>query len=135
MTTVKNISVFLLINSIVFAIHFFLNASAEIPSQATLVSIPISYLVNALLSLSICVAVSFLNKDFESQIGFIFIGLSVVKIIILFFVLNPTNHLGEIERKEALVLFIPFVINLIMEQIFIVKLLKISDLAKIVKKD
>lgn len=134
-TNFKSLVTFFLINVFAFIVHFNLDNYLGYPSNTTVINISVSYLINAFLSLSICVSVFFLNNKFQEQIGFIFLGLSLVKMILLFFVLNPTNSLGEVETKDAFSLFIPFVLNLIMEQVFIVKLLKISDLAKVLKKD
>ncbi|MGY5352321.1 DUF6168 family protein [Wenyingzhuangia sp. IMCC45533] len=135
MANFKNALIFIAINIIAFALHYWANLRMETSTQWVVVSIPISYATNALLSLSICVSIFFLNRNFEAQIGFIFLGLSVLKMLILFFVLNPTNASGEVETKDALSLFVPFGINLVMEQLFIVKLLKISDLTKTFKKE
>ena len=132
-SNLKNIIIFVLINLVAFVLHTNLASHYNDLEQTPVVNISLSYLINFLLSLSICTSVFFLNKKFEDQIGFIFMGLSVLKMIVLFFVLNPTNSLGEVTTKDALSLFIPFGLNLIIEQIFIVKLLKISDLAKILK--
>ena len=126
---------FTLINLAVFLLHTTLVNYYGFLEEPTVVNVSLSYFINFLLSLSICITVFFLSKKFEDQIGFIFLGLSVFKMVILFFTLNPTNLFGEITTIDALSLFIPFGLNLIMEQIFIVKLLNISDLTKSLKKD
>lgn len=131
---IKNITVLVVLNIVVFILHFyFINPAIEIESTLVL-NIKFSYLVNAIASLTICVAILIIKKKYEEQIGFVFLGLSVVKMILLFVLLNPTNDMGNLAKADALALFIPFGLNLVMEQIFIVKLLKISDLAKELKK-
>ena len=131
---IKNITVLVVLNILAFILHqYFINPAIQVESTPV-VNIKFSYLVNAIASLSLCVAILILKKKYEEQIGFVFLGLSVVKMILLFILLNPTNDMGSVTKVDALALFIPFGLNLVMEQIFIVKLLKISDLAKELKK-
>ncbi|MDO3693898.1 DUF6168 family protein [Wenyingzhuangia sp. chi5] len=133
-TNIKNIIVLVVLNIVAFIVHHqFINTSIQ-AELAPVVDIKFSYLTNAIASLSVCVAILFLKKKYEDQIGFVFLGLSVVKMILIFVLLNPTNDMGNVAKIDALALFIPFGLNLVMEQIFIVKLLKISDLAKELKK-
>ena len=132
-SSIKNIVIFVLVNLIAFVLHTNLISYYVSLDQPSVINVPVSYLVNFSLSLIVCVSMFFLSKRYEDQIGFIFMGLSVLKMIFLFFVLNPTNSLGDVTTKDALSLFVPFGLNLIMEQVFIIKLLKISDLAKSIK--
>lgn len=131
---IKNITVLVVLNIVAFILHhYFINPAIQI-DLVPVVNTEVSYLVNAIASLSVCVAILILKKKYEDQIGFVFLGLSVVKMILLFILLNPTNNMGNVAKFDALALFVPFGLNLVMEQIFIVKLLKISDLARELKK-
>ena len=132
---IKGLAIVLVVNLFAFLLHNYLKADRLIDQLVLVIDLPLSYIVNATLSILVCTSVLLLNKKYESQIGFIFLGLSVIKMLLLYFVLNPTNKFGEVSTPDAIALFIPFGLNLVMEQIFIVKLLKISDLTKNFKKD
>ncbi|NIJ44038.1 hypothetical protein FHR24_000477 [Wenyingzhuangia heitensis] len=131
----KGFAILIVINLFAFLVHSFFKNDNLIDPIITVVNLPISYGVNAVLSILLCSSILLLSKIYESQIGFIFLGLSVVKMLILYLGLNPTNKLGEVSTPDAIAFFVPFGLNLIMEQIFIVKLLKINDLTKNFKKD
>ncbi|NJB81401.1 DUF6168 family protein [Wenyingzhuangia aestuarii] len=131
----KGLAIVILVNLFAFLLHSYLGTDSLLDKVISVIDLPLSYIVNATLSILVCFSVLLLNKKYESQIGFIFLGLSVVKMLVLYFVLNPTNKFGDVITQDAIALFVPFGLNLVMEQIFIVKLLKISDLAKNFKKD
>lgn len=125
------ITVLVLLNFIFSILHDLFVVPAFEVEVLPVVSVPASYVVNAIASLGMCTAILVLKKKYESQIGFVFLGLSIVKMILLFFLLNPTSPTGDVLKIDALAFFIPFGLNLILEQIFIVKLLKINDLVKV----
>ncbi|MGY5355422.1 DUF6168 family protein [Wenyingzhuangia sp. IMCC45467] len=131
---IKSITLLVVLNIVAYILHYFFIIPANQAEVAPVVNVKIAYLVNAIASLSMCSAILFLKKKYEDHIGFVFLGLSVVKMILLFVLLNPTNNVGEVVKADALAFFIPFGLNLVLEQIFIVKMLKISDLAKELKK-
>lgn len=131
---IQSITVLVVLNIAAFMLHYYFIIPAIQAESIPVVSVKVSYLVNAIASLGMCAAILFLKKKYESQIGFVFLGLSVVKMILLFVLLNPTNNTGDVVKVDALAFFIPFGLNLMLEQIFIVKLLKISDLAKELNK-
>lgn len=126
----KGLSVFVLVNLFVFLGHYFLSDISTL-----IVNIPLSYATNAIVSLLICIAVFSLKDLLKSQIGFVFLGLSFLKMIVLYFVLSPKNTTDGVETIDALVIFIPFFVNLILEQIFMIKELKVGEALGALKKD
>lgn len=125
----KGLSIFLLVNLSVFLIHYFTANHSD-----NIVSIPLSYGVNAIASLLLCISMYYINKNNNSQIGFIFLGLSFIKMIALYFILNPSNSEG-LPIKEALTIFIPFLTNLILEQLYMAKALNLKEILSPITKD
>ncbi|WP_010136967.1 DUF6168 family protein [Ochrovirga pacifica] len=117
----KGLSVFVLVNLFAFVVHQF----AFHPQ--TIVNLPLSYLSNALASLLICVLIFWIYKQNKNQIGFVFLGLSFFKMIVLYFVLSPKTSSEGVAIQDAIVIFIPFFINLVLEQLFMVKELKLGE--------
>ncbi|MDO6736745.1 hypothetical protein Q4548_02620 [Wenyingzhuangia sp. 2_MG-2023] len=132
---VKGLTIFLVTNLFAFLVHTTIETNFITAGIVKVVNLPLSYLLNALASLFVCVSIYFLHKKYENNIGFIFLGLSFVKMLFLFLVLNPKNTIGEVSNYDAVAVFCPFLINLVMEQIFVVKILKISDLLGQTKKE
>lgn len=130
----KNIAILVLLNVVTYLVHRYLMLPLVEIKDPLVLNIELAYAINAIVSISICVSMVALQKIFESQIGFIFLGLSVLKMILLYLLLNPTNEMGLVNKADAFTFFIPFGLNLVMELVFIVKLLKISDLAKELNK-
>lgn len=131
---IKNITVLVVLNLLIYFLHqSFIIPQIEIKSPSV-VNTEMSYFINIIASLSICFAILFFKKKHEEQIGFIFLGLSIIKMIFLFFLINPKGCDGSVSKLDAFAFFIPFGINLVLELIFIVKLLNISDLTKELKK-
>lgn len=121
----KNITLFLAVNALCFAIHqvWFINTEEQ-----SLIDLPLSYGVNAVFSLLVCIMAFFSHQVFKGQTGFVYLGLSVVKMILLYAILYPQNNIESLEKIDKLVLLIPFGVNLVLEQIYVVKLLKLLDL-------
>ncbi len=130
----KDLTIFAIVNFVVFGGHVLLENNVFKEVKNYVVNLPTSYVLNISISVLICLSLVFLNKLFESQIGFVYLGLSVVKMFILYGVLNPTNELGEVFKKDALAFLVPFGLNLVLELLFTIKLLKINDLAITFKK-
>lgn len=126
----KSFLLFILTNLILFTAHHFLAKNIN-----HTVNIPLSYGLNAIAAFSICIVVYSLNDLFKSQIGFIFLGLSFVKMILLYYILNPKSGADSVSIYDALIIFIPFFANLIMEQLFMIRVLKLGDVINSLRKD
>jgi len=124
-----------IVNILFFIAHYFLNSANEVDELVSVINLSESYIINTVLSVSLCFVILLLYKTLENQVGFVFLGLTLLKMFVLYFVLNPTNKLGEVSTHDAISLFIPFGLNLVMEQVFVVKLLNLSGLSKMIQED
>lgn len=131
----KGLLIMVIVNVVFFLAHYFLAGTNGFDKLTAVINLQESYFVNTLLSVLLCSVILLLHKTLESQVGFVFLGLTLLKMFVLYFVLNPTNKLGEVATHDAVALFIPFGLNLVMEQVFIVKLLNLSDLSKVIQKE
>lgn len=125
----KSLSIFILVNFFVFITHSLLANKTQV-----LVNIPLSYFANAVASFAMCGTMLILYKTYKSQIGFIFLGLSFIKMIALYFILSP-NTTQEVKTEDSLIIFIPFFVNLILEQLFMIKTLNLGEILNPVRKD
>jgi|GEM_PF-4761619 len=131
---IKGLAGIVLVNLFAFLAHTALEPVVFTEEVQSVVNLPLSYLINTLGVLGVCIALIYLNTMFESMIGFVYLGLSVLKMMVLYIVLNPTNIAGEVFPIDATAFLLPFGFNLLLELIFAVKLLKINDLVDSLKK-
>lgn len=109
-----------------FAIHSFFLDSRGLPRYDNL--IVRSYFINGLLASLIYLILSILQEKLKNQIGFLFIGGSLVKFIVFFILFYPTyKEDGIMERVEFFAFFVPYLIALIIETFFTFKMLKKLD--------
>lgn len=130
---IKEFTIFIIVNFVAFGVHKLIENNFFSEVKGYMVNLTASYILNVVVSITVCVLLLSISKMFESQIGFIYLGFSVLKMMILYIVLNPTNNLGEVFKKDALAFLLPFGINLVLELLFVVNLLKINDLITPVK--
>jgi len=131
----KGLSGIVLVNLFAFLAHMALEPVVFTEIVQGVVNLTSSYLVNTLGVLSVCVALIYLNKMFESIIGFVYLALSVLKMMVLYIFLNPTNAAGKVFPIDAAAFLLPFGFNLLLELLFTVKLLKINDLVDSLRKE
>ncbi|MGY6649201.1 DUF6168 family protein [Wenyingzhuangia sp. IMCC45574] len=127
---VKGLSIFVLVNLFVFLGHTFFTDASELT-----VNIPLSYGINTAASLLICIVVFYLQDMFKSQIGFVFLALSFLKMIVLYLILKPEGTDEGVATLDAMVIFVPFFVNLILEQVFMIKVLKVGEVLGALRKD
>lgn len=109
-----------------FAIHSFFLDSRGLPRYDNL--IVRSYFINGLLASLIYLILFLLHEKLKNQIGFLFIGGSLVKFIVFFILFYPTYKLdGNMERVEFFAFFVPYLIALFIETFFTFKMLKKLD--------
>lgn len=83
-----------------------------------------AYLINTTLAILIYIALYYLRKEQEANLGFIFMTGSFFKFGLFFLVFYPGYKLdGDIQRVEFATFFIPYAICLIIEIYFLAKLL------------
>ena len=116
-------SVLAILLVLVFTIHLF--ALKTLQYSLFNNKIILAYAVNYSLVLLSYVSLILLQKNFAETLGYIFIGGSSVKVIAFFILFNPSYKLdGNISRPEFSAFFIPYAFCLIIEVIFLIKLLK-----------
>jgi hypothetical protein len=116
------VALLLLTSAVAYAIHFAvlysigLNASSEL--------LLLAYSVNVLLALCIGLGLYTLRRKYTESLGFIFMGGTALKFLVFFLFFDPVySEDGEIERVEFLAFFIPYIICLIVETSFLVRVL------------
>ena len=83
-----------------------------------------SYGVNLILGIIVFVVIEFLKKSQTNIIGFIFLAGSMFKFLIYFVYIYPLLiETGELTKPKFFVFFIPYSICLIVEIIFLVRLM------------
>lgn len=125
------IVVIILLNVVGVLVHQFLLGA----NTNTVLSIPKTYIINAMATIIISTVVYLLKDDFENTIGFIFFGMSVLKMIFFFILINPANAKGGVDQADAIIFFVPYLLNMILELVLIVNHLKVKDLVNTLKKD
>jgi len=128
-STVKSIVLFIIINVISYIIHRIL-ASGIVFVGEVLIDVSLSYTTNTVFSFLVCIGAYFVHQVFKSQTGFVYLGLSLVKMVLLYAILYPHEYEGTLSQLDKFNLLIPFGINLVLEQMYVVKLLKLVDLSK-----
>ncbi len=111
---------------IAFFLHITILKGKGLPPYENL--IVLSYMVNSILAAAIFIALYTLRNKLKNQIGFLFIGGSLLKFIFFFILFYPTYKAdGEMSGLEFASFFIPYTISLIIETIFTTKMLRKLD--------
>lgn len=88
----------------------------------------LSYLVNGVLAAAIYILLFVFRFILKNQIGFLFIAGSFLKFVCFFVLFYPAyNEDGELNGIEFAAFFVPYGISLILETIFMAKMLKELD--------
>ena len=112
----------LLGNVVLFAIHLITLSFFDSPLWDNLL-IP-AYLVNFSMALLIGIGLYRLKEKFTDSLGFIFLAGTALKFLIFFLVFIPVYKLdGDISKIEFVTFFIPYILNLIVETTFLVRVL------------
>lgn len=87
--------------------------------------LPMSYLVNFVLAFAIVGLLYRFRNKIRQQIGFLFIGGSLLKFAVFFAAFYPVFRAdGTISRGEFASFFVPYLMALILETLFTAKLLR-----------
>ncbi|MBC2838260.1 DUF6168 family protein [Robiginitalea sp. SC105] len=110
-----------------YATHSWIRAQNGLDPSGDL--LPASYILNYLLAAGIVWCLYIFRRKIRQQIGFLFIGGSLLKFLAFFIFLYPTYQAdGEMSRTEFASFFIPYLIALLAETYFTAKILR--DLEK-----
>lgn len=111
---------------VVFIAHLTLLHFNELPLFEN--KILMCYWVNALFALLVVGFLYKFRKKFKSQLGFLFMGGSLLKFAVFFLVFYPFfNADGELSKLEFITFFVPYTVSLILETITLSKILNKLD--------
>ncbi len=119
-TTLKFLTVLLLVLAVVFAAHLFILQNMELPIFGD--RIIFSYLLNYTLAASILIVIQSKFNKKSSHTGFIFLGGSGLKFMVFFLVFYPFyKEDGTMSSLEFAAFFVPYATCLILEVAFLSK--------------
>jgi len=113
----------LVVLSLVFTIHIaFLNQFEKVLFENRILA---AYLFNYFLAVLIYLMLYLLRNKMTAQLGFLYMGGSLVKFIFFFIFFYPFYKIdGKLDSLEFAAFFIPYVICLIFETLGVIKFLK-----------
>lgn len=107
--------------SISWGIHYLVLTELTLQSISGLA---LSYVVNALMALSVAGFLMYFKERYFTQLGFLFMAGSLFKFLVFFLVFYPVYQQdGIMDRREFGLFFIPYVICLIAETITVSRML------------
>ncbi len=105
------------------AMHLFILKELGLPMWDN--KILLAYAINYILAVAIYGALYLLQEKMTSQLGFLYMGGSLLKFLFFFILFYPSYKLdGEMSNAEFAAFFIPYAISLILETSGIIKFLK-----------
>ncbi|HZW62662.1 MAG TPA: DUF6168 family protein [Flavobacteriaceae bacterium] len=106
----------------VFAAHMLILKAQNLPLFDN--KIIVAYLLNALLAIIIFATLYTLKNKYQTQLGFLFLFGSALKFVVFFVVFYPVYKAdGVMDKLEFAAFFIPYAISLILETVFLSKML------------
>ncbi|WP_373074469.1 DUF6168 family protein [Zeaxanthinibacter enoshimensis] len=113
----------ILVMGLAFAIHLFILSRIGLPLFDNMILL--CYVVNLALAFIIFFALYRLRYKLSSQIGFLFMGGSLLKFLVFFLVFYPAYLAdGDMSRPEFAAFFIPYVISLVWETVWVARILR-----------
>ncbi len=113
----------LLLLLISLAVHLYVLDSLGMPLFDNMILT--AYAVNYILAVAIYGILYLLQDRFTAQLGFLYMGGSLVKFLVFFLVFYPSYKLdGNMSTPEFAAFFVPYAISLIFETTGIIKFLK-----------
>lgn len=124
---ISNCLILFTVACLAFCIHFVINTRTNYVESIELVY---AYCFNVVLACGIIVMIVSLKKRLRDQLGFVFMGASMIKFVFFFIFFYPKyNADGDLSRAEFLTFFIPYVVCLVVESIILSKFFnKLNDL-------
>lgn len=127
MPKLNPVTLFLLILVAVLGASYFLHTiilqNNGLPKHGD--KILLSYVINFLLAAIIYIGLYSLRNKLKTQIGFLFLAGSFLKFIVFFILFYPSYKAdGNMATSEFAAFFVPYVICLVIETVFIAKMLQ-----------
>ena len=120
----KSNTLYIILYFLLFFVHFAIWQVLEIGFETTFVKY---YLFLTLLFIMVLTILSIIKKIYPEYIGFAFMGLVMFKLMIMFLIMKKLN-LGEVPNYK-LHFIIPYLLSLILETLYSLKLLQINETA------
>jgi len=112
--------------TLTFLGHIYVLETMGLPTNEN--KINLAYIINPILAAFIFISLDQLKKNYAQNLGFMFMASSLFKFAIFFILFYPTYNLdGEVTRIEFSSFFIPYGVSLLIETLFLVKLLNKID--------
>ena len=114
---------FFLTAVILLSISFYIHSSfVSLQLESAMIQ---SYSVNLVLGIIVFIIIEIYKKTHTNIVGFIFLAGSLLKFLVYFVYIYPLlTKTGELTKPKFFVFFIPYAICLIVEIIFLVRLMK-----------
>ena len=119
---IKNNTLYIILYFGLFLIHFIIWQLLKIGFETTFIKY---YLFLTVLFMMVITILSIVKKIYPTYIGFEFMGLVMFKLMIMFLVMKKLN-LGEVPNYKVHFI-IPYLISLILETLYSVKLIQNED--------
>lgn len=121
---IKNNTLYILLYFLMFLLHFGIWQILKIGFETTFIKY---YLFLTVLFMMVITILSIVKKIYPTYIGFAFMGLVMFKLMIMFLVMKKLN-LGEVPNYKVHFI-IPYLISLVLETLYSVKLIQIEETA------
>ncbi|WP_422349647.1 DUF6168 family protein [Flagellimonas sp.] len=119
----KFIALLLLLLLLSFGAHLGILSLRDLPLFDNLIML--SYVVNAILAAVIFLLLYKFREKLKNQIGFLFMGGSLLKFVFFFLLFYPTYKSdGDMSGLEFAAFFVPYAISLFLETFYTSKMLK-----------
>lgn len=125
----KNNTLYIILYFVMFFVHFAIWQILEIGFETTFIKY---YLFLTVLFAMVITILSVIKKIYPTYIGFAFMGLVMFKLMIMFLIMKKLN-LGEVPNYK-IHFIIPYLISLLLETLYSVKLIQNED-AQPIEKD
>jgi hypothetical protein len=105
---------------VAFAIHLFALSLKSLPLYDN--KIVLAYVVNAVLAILIFGFLFKMKDKYKDQLGFLFLGGSILKFVVFFIVFYPFYKAdGAISKLEFAAFFVPYILSLVIETFSLAK--------------
>ena len=121
---IKNNTLYILLYFLMFLVHFGIWQILKIGFETTFIKY---YLFLTVLFMMVITILSIVKKIYPTYIGFAFMGLVMFKLMIMFLVMKKLN-LGEVPNYKVHFI-IPYLISLVLETLYSVKLIQTEETA------
>ncbi len=121
----KNNTLYIVLYFLMFFIHFGIWQFLKVGFETTFIKY---YLFLTVLFMMVITILSIIKKIYPDYIGFVFMGLVMFKLMVMFLIMKKLN-LGEVSHYK-IHFIIPYLISLLLETLYSIKLIKNEEIAE-----